>query len=487
MTRPLSLLSLPPFGPSCEFSLSLSLVALALTACGSATAPAPSTPAPVLSAAPPVAAVEPSVDGGPAAGGAAGDGKEQRLIAKMLKRVEQARGVSATGAVPGVVMTRARLLARVKEHLAAELPPEAIRNEGLALQLFGFVPTTFDYEAAEYELLQDQLAGYYEPADRTMYMAGDLGQTEAEATLAHELVHALQDQKWDLATRCKYHPGEGDKSEAVSALAEGDATSAMFDVLAAHATGSPVKSALDIPDEVFAAQVSDAMGQGPGSGKPRIMRSSLAAPYIYGTLFVHALRRRGGWAGVNKAWDDAPITTEQIMHLDKWLAHEKPMAVPPQNFDPLGAGWSVADDDSEGELGTRLAMEEWTDPRTAAELATGWGGDRGLLLRNGDRVAYVWALRYDPSTAHPPRATATFGVLEKALEKEGHWTATAPSFACRARPDRGPFSVFVAGDDLVFTMGPAEVKTSSWKSAGDCTLARAWSKAIVADATHPRP
>ena len=52
------------------------------------------------------------------------------------------------------------------------------------------------------------------------------------------------------------------------------------------------------------------------------MRTSLAAPYIYGTLFVHALRRRGGWDAVNRAWDDPPTTSEQILHVDKWLAHE---------------------------------------------------------------------------------------------------------------------------------------------------------------------
>ena len=133
--------------------------------------------------------------------------------------------------MPGVVLERPALIARVKEHVSRELPPEAIRNEGLALQLFGFVPTQFDYEGAEYQLLQDQLAGYYEPADGTMYMASDLGDEEADATLAHELVHALQDQRWDLETRSRYHAGDGDRSEAVSALAEGDATSAMFDVM----------------------------------------------------------------------------------------------------------------------------------------------------------------------------------------------------------------------------------------------------------------
>src|SRR6202021_3921174 len=119
-------------------------------------------------------------------------------IDKMLHRVELARGIKSSKPVPGVLLDRPALIARVKDHVTRELPPEAIRNEGLALQLFGFIPTKFDYEAEEYRLLQDQLAGYYEPADGTMYMASDLGDEEAEATLADELVHALQDHRWDL-------------------------------------------------------------------------------------------------------------------------------------------------------------------------------------------------------------------------------------------------------------------------------------------------
>ncbi len=459
-------------------------VGLAAAACG--TAPAPAAPPPPTVSLPPVDAggAPDSPDARPLSARPP-PSREERLIATMLRRVEVARGFDSNRPVPGVVLDRAALLRRVKEHLSAELPSEAIRNEGLALQLFGFVPTTYDYEAAEYDLLQDQLAGYYEPADRTMYVAGDLAEAEAEATLAHELVHALQDQRWDLAARCKYEPGAGDRSEAVSALAEGDATSAMFDVLVAKAGSGAAKTALDIPDDVFAAQIRDGMEQGPGANAPGIMRSSLAAPYIYGTVFIHALRRRGGWAEVNRAWDAAPATTEQILHVDKWDAREPPLAVAAPSYGPLGAGWSVADDDSEGELGTRLAFEVWTDPKAAADLASGWGGDRGILLRNGDRAAYAWRLRYDAEGAHGPRRAATaLRAVERGMEKEGRWTTNDATFACRSRPDRGPIAASISGDDLVFTLGPARVTGGAWKSAGDCALARRWAKAIASDATR---
>ena len=276
---------------------------------------------------------------------------------RTLRSVEIARQLQSNREVPGVVLDRAALIARVRQHVARELPTDAIRNEGLTLQLFGFVPTDLDYEAAEYQLLQDQLAGYYEPGDGTMYMAADLGEDEAETTLAHELVHALQDQRWDLESRSRYRPGEGDRSEAVSALAEGDATSAMFDVMIGRSAAGAGKTALDLPDKVFESQIRQGISEGPGSKAPHVMRSSLAAPYIYGTIFVHALRRRGGWAAVDGAWNDAPTTSDQILHIDKWLAHEPPLPVAAPPFATLGEGWAAVDEDSEGELGARLAFE----------------------------------------------------------------------------------------------------------------------------------
>jgi hypothetical protein len=400
----------------------------------------------------------------------------------MLRHVETARGLAAQKSVPGVLLDRAALIARVKSHVARELPSEAIRNEGLALQLLGFVPTQFDYEEAEYQLLQDQLAGYYEPADGTMYMASDLGDGDAEATLAHELVHALQDQRWNLEERSKYRPGEGDLSEAVSALAEGDATSAMYDVLIARAAPGGNRSALDLSDDIFAEKIRDGMNQGPGAAAPHVMRTSLAAPYLYGTLFVHALRRRGGWEAVNRAWDDPPTTSEQILHLDKWLAHEAPIKIDPPVFGTLGAGWTLADEDSEGELGTRIAFEEWMDAKSAAEISGGWGGDRGALLTNGGRAAFAWRLRYDPGEKPPnDRSGRAFTALSRALDKHlGAAKVDGPSFSCHERADRGPIAVARGGADLVIVAGPATTGAGGWTSAANCALARKWTREILA-------
>lgn len=449
--------------------------ACASLACGT------SVPRPTIAPPTPVAASAASAPA-PVRTAPIGESREVRLIARMLRRVEAARGLAVKKPVPGVLLNRPALIARVKSHVSRELPPEAIRNEGLALQLLGFVPTQFDYEAAEYQLLQDQLAGYYEPADGTMYMASNLGDDEAEATLAHELVHALQNQRWNLEERSKYRPGDGNRSEAVSALAEGDATSAMFDVMIARAAGAS-KTALDLPDEVFAEQIRAGMNQGPGANAPHVMRTSLAAPYIYGTIFIHALRRSGGWDAVNRAWDNPPTTSEQILHLDKWTAHEPPLHVGPPTFAVLGAGWQAADEDSEGEIGARIAFEEWIDPRTAAEASAGWGGDRGVLVMNGDRAAFAWRLRFDAARTGERKddgAARAYAAVTRGLERSlGAAKSGDPTSVCRERADRGPLAVSRAGNELVVVAGPASTDAAGWKSAGDCALAQKWIREIA--------
>lgn len=417
------------------------------------------------------------------------ESREQRLVAQMLERVSRARGLAARRPVPGVVLGRNALIARVKAHVDREVPHEAIVEEGIVQQLLGFIPARFDYEAETYALLGAQLAGFYEPTDGTMYMAADLDGENATATLAHELVHALQDQHWDLAPRSKYVPGQDDRSTAFSALAEGDATSAMADLLVGGA--KPGATALDLPDELYTDQVIGGMSAGPTASAPHVMRMSLAAPYIDGTLFVHALRRKGGWQAVNQAWENPPVTTEQVLHLDKWEAHEPALAVDNPPFAALGAGWVVANNDTYGELGLRISLGEWVGALRAGALAAGWGGDRGALVRGGSAYALAWHIRYDEAKPKPADAYAAraFSELVPAIEKLGGHrpdaSSAAPSrraegkddskaFFCIERGELGPLALGRQGRDLLILAGPANVSSKGWASAGHCAKARAW-------------
>jgi hypothetical protein len=402
--------------------------------------------------------------------------REQRLIARMLERVSHVRGLKPKRAVPGLMLDRSALIARVKAHVDREVPHDAIFNEGLVQQLLGFIPTRFDYEGATYALLEAQLAGFYEPADGTMYMAADLDDENTYATLAHELVHALQDQYWNLAPHSKYVAGEDDRSGAFSALAEGDATSAMADVLIGQAR--PGGTALEMPDELFVEQVIGGMSGGATANAPHVMRMGLVAPYIDGTLFVHALRRKGGWEAVNRAWDRPPETTEQILHVDKWDSHEPALPVEAPPFETLGPGWSNAEADTYGELGVRLTLGEWLGAGRAGSLAAGWGGDRGVLVKKGDAYAFAWRVRYDDASpkAADAYASRAFSELVPAIEKLAHGRpAKQPGgVVCIERAELGPLLIGRHGRDIIVIAGPATVSPKAWASAGHCTQSRKW-------------
>jgi hypothetical protein len=416
-----------------------------------------------------------SADGASASAGR--DAREDRRIAKMLKHVTEARKLSALHAVPGVVLARDALIAKVKSHVETEVPPEAIRHEGLELQLFGFVPTSFDYLAATFDLLNAQLAGFYEPSDGTMYMAADLDGPNAEATLAHELDHALQDQHFDLKAHSKYESGKSDAQSAFDALAEGDATSTMADVLFSKAM--PGKTALDLPEDTFEQTVLDSIDSGAAADTPHLMKASLVSPYVTGTVFVNALRRDGGWSAVDAAWKTLPTTTEQILHVEKWRAHEPALEVAAPTFSALGDGWKVADVDTTGELGLRLAFAEWMGVERSKVAASGWGGDRDVLVENGDRAAMAMHVRYDASrgrrVSEDPFSLIAAGLattVGKPSVKDATWV-------CLERSTLGPLGVLKRERDLVILAGPAKTG-APWAAAGNCALAKKWAAEIAA-------
>lgn len=405
--------------------------------------------------------------------------KDSRHVAKTLAIVSEIRGIAATKPVPGVKLSREQLVAKVKEKALREYPADALRREGEVLQLMGFAPATFDYLGEMMKLLDAQLEGFYEPKNGTMYLAADLHGAQAQATLAHELVHALQDQRWDLKSRSTYRPGHGDESLALACLAEGDATSAMLDFIM-----RPERSALDADDGALREMMRASINMGETQSVPHILKTTLVAPYVEGLAFTHALRRKSGWAGVDKAWDRVPTTTEQILHVSKWEANEPALAVPVPSAQALGPGWKRDDEDTFGELGFALTFEEWMDHDEARAIASNWGGDRECIFTKGDEVALAVHTRYD--AAPPPKTDAhadrAFAKLSAALRKfMGQKPALADaSTICFDRKDTGPLLFARKDRDLVMTAGPAKAAKPAWSPTATCATAKKWADEILA-------
>ena len=113
-----------------------------------------------------------------------------------------------------------------------------------------------------------------------------------------------------------------------------------------------------------------------------------AFPYREGTQFVLYLWWKGGWEQVNKAYADPPKTTEQILHPERYLAHDEPLGLKlPDLSDKLGDGWKQVDDSVFGEFDVYNYLRTKTDddagpPRKAAD---GWAGGRMAVYADEPR------------------------------------------------------------------------------------------------------
>jgi hypothetical protein len=406
---------------------------------------------------------------------AARNGEETgAVVAAALVETSRTRELPATAPVRGVSLSRAEMTEHVRAAIERELPARVLEAEGEVLVAFGAAPPGFDYMKAIVALMSAELAGYYEPTEKTMYLAADLGSAERAATLSHELVHALQDQHYDLGRLLEYRPDESDAQGAIHALAEGDATSAMLDQLLA-AKGM---KATDLSDQLIGVQVrAGAAFDGVAGDVPPILKRSLIEPYVDGVNLVHWLRRRAGWGEVDRVWRDPPVSTEQLLHPEKLLAHEPPlvMDVPPP---PTGMAPGPEYTDVFGEQSVRLLLEEWLPRGPSVDAAAGWGGDRLALYRSGSRSAVAWHLRYDDVASAERGLAALRRVIAAQAPDGGHEKPRA--LDCTERPTVGPFLVARRGRDLAVVLGPYEVRDATTVGAGTCAEAESWAKRVLA-------
>src|SRR5260221_7977183 len=88
------------------------------------------------------------------------------------------------------------------------------------MRAVGLVSGDFDLAAAEKQLVTESVIGYYDPDTKRVYVRGDQLTPDVRVTLAHELTHALQDQRYDLRL---YRNDTTGQAEAYRALYEADA------------------------------------------------------------------------------------------------------------------------------------------------------------------------------------------------------------------------------------------------------------------------
>jgi hypothetical protein len=136
---------------------------------------------------------------------------------------------------------------------------------------------------------------------------------------------------------------------------------------------------------------------------PSILNAENTFKSEQGLNFVRYIWQLGGWEQVDLLYDYPPLSTEHILHPDRYLFDDpdvpKPITLYPIH-DVLKAddsSWYWVYEDVMGEFYLRqhLALQLPFDEVDIA--ASGWGGDRFLLYTRGSdqAIALVWRLRWD--------------------------------------------------------------------------------------------
>lgn len=329
------------------------------------------------------------------------------LSPRLLKRMEEIeqevaeiRSLPPKRPVERKFLTQEELRKIVEEDFFEDMTPESAQEDVLELWLLGLLNRDFDLYNFYLDLYTDVIAGFYDDEEEKMYIVAEQGfPPHARLTYAHEYMHALQDQYWDLDQGLKLDEETCKKDTeycaGVKALVEGEAS---FVELAWFWTKATPKEQAAIR-KYYQNLENPVLDEAPA-----FFKEDLFFPYEKGLAFVERLYDQGGWEAINQAYANPPVSTEQILHPERY-PHDKPRKVDlPDLPQLLGEGWEpVVEYNALGELWIYLVLRYGQEPNwrlrkaVAQDAAEGWGGDAYAIYRHPqtEETVFFMDIRWD--------------------------------------------------------------------------------------------
>jgi hypothetical protein len=370
---------------------------------------------------------------------------------EIARQVAALRGLTIQRPIERGVLTRAEIGAKLRERIAKEYTPAEVRAESRVLKRLGLLPPNADYEKLILDLLMEQVAGFYDPFARKLYIADWLPLEMQRPALAHEIEHALQDQHFDLKRFAQPIKDDGDRQLAHSSLVEGDGTAVMLEFVA-QAMGLPADQLPEMAAQIGKTIASGGMATTPSFDKaPTFLKETLIFPYFGGLGFVTAIHRQAPWSKVNDAFKNPPESTEQILHPEKYATHEAAVKITPAPLAALGARKEIRRDVL-GEFEWKILFAAKLDDATAEKAAAGWGGDRLVAYADAaapDSLPVVVDLSsWDTETDAKEAEAAARALFARTVAKPSAAAAGGADGGAAAAPaSTGPSAVFNDGTD----------------------------------------
>jgi hypothetical protein len=375
---------------------------------------------------------------------------------EILKDVSRLRALDIKQNVKSSFKTKDEIEQFVIRDLDENTPPEEFEASQKTLVKLGLVDRDFRLRDYVVQLLREQVAGFYEPKTKEFYLAAWLPVLDQKRVIAHELVHALQDQHFNLRRFEDWPKGDSDAELAAHALVEGEATLVMieydFEQQGMKLDMNKIGALTDNMIEQDAG--SDAKAYPVLANAPKVLKENLQFPYLYGAGFVGAVLKNGSWRALDTTYATLPASTEQIMHPERFIRRDNPTKIEiPDLAGLLGPHWKKADSDVNGEFGYLVALAEFIPRRAARAAAAGWGGDRYALYENKATGALV-LVQYTTWDTEPD-AREFFDAYSARTEKRYKLTKTEnPNAGTRVyQASEGLASIEVSGKDVVMIEG----------------------------------
>jgi hypothetical protein len=357
----------------------------------------------------------------------------------IVRTISEITGFEQKHAVPYGRMNHEQLRKFLAKRLKTTLRPEELHADELSLKMFGLVPQDFDLKKSTVDLLTEQAAAFYDYQEKRLFILDTSSLSEEEVTLAHELSHALADQHFNMEKFMEEEPANDDENLAHSAVVEGQATWLMMAYQLKKAGLAPAPTAEMVAQAANNTETSNS--DYPVLDKsPIYIQRSLLFPYDEGTRFFDAVYRKLGQPAFARVFTDPPADSSQIMHPDRYFAHQRATK-------PALPAWKPKEKNKEaasgtvGEFDLYMLLFQYGGKEEAERMSPHLKGGDYKILEVG--AAKSPLLEYASEWDSPEEAQAFFTAYQKVLR--GKWKTCQPSVDLESEfsghSDNGYFTV----------------------------------------------
>jgi hypothetical protein len=335
------------------------------------------------------------------------------LAGPLYQQLAALKGMASPGAPPPILL-RSRDATRrfIQQELDRRYSPARLESERKGMVAWGLIPPDYDLRRLFVDLMEEQIAAYYDPVSKVMVVGDWLPPEQQQAALMHELVHALQDREISLEAFVTPRAGQGDQLLARQALIEGEAVALMLNLLL-KAQGLELNSLPDL-GAVRSAVVAGTVGPAIASA-PKFLRELLIFPYVDGLNFVFQWSKRQPWSAMPALYRDPPRSTAQILRPEKRLVtREDPIPITLPDFGILGPGVQIVAEDELGEFALGAVLGARLGEPAGRAAASGWRGDHYRIWQDPDgRLAIVYLVAMESERAAGALGQACARAIEK--------------------------------------------------------------------------